>query len=403
MLSYSATLADGSALPSWLSFNASTRTFSGTPSALGTISVRVNATDTGSLTVSDIFDLTVNVQDLTLTGTSGADTLNGGAGNDTLNGLAGNDTLNGKAGNDYLNGGTGNDTMLGGAGNDTYIVDSATDIVTENANEGRDTVQSSTTYTLATNVENLTLTGTSAINGTGNTLDNVLIGNSAVNTLTGGVGNDRIDGKGGADKMLGGAGNDTYIVDNTSDTVTENLNEGTDTVESSKTHTLKANVENLILTGTSAINGTGNTLSNVILGNNGANKLNGGDGSDTLSGGLGGDTLTGGAGSDFFVFDTALSSASNVDSITDLIAGLDKIELDKEIFTALKDEGTLSSAFFRASANGVALDENDYFLYNTASGALLYDVDGSGQGVAVQFATLTNKPAVTANDFLVVA
>ncbi|WP_189836413.1 putative Ig domain-containing protein [Sulfuriferula multivorans] len=310
-LSYSATLADGSPLLSWLSFNAATRTFSGTPSTLGAISVRVTAKDTGNLTVSDTFDINVSVQNLTLNGTSGVDTLNGGVGNDTLNGLAGNDTLNGNAGNDRLDGGTGNDTLRGGAGDDTYIVDSATDVITENLSEGIDNVQASVTTTLAANVENLTLTGTTAINGTGNTLDNVLTGNSANNTLTGGAGNDRLDGGTGSDTMLGGAGNDTYVVNVSTDIVTENASEGTDTVESSVTLTLAANVENLTLTGTTAINGTGNTLANVLTGNSANN---------TLSGGTGADSMIGGAGNDTYVVDNALDAITeNLNEGTDLV------------------------------------------------------------------------------------
>ena len=299
-LTYNATLADGSALPSWLSFNAATRTFSGTPSTLGAISVRVTAKDTGNLTVSDVFDITVSVQNLTVNGTSGVDTLNGGAGNDTLNGLAGNDTLNGNAGNDRLDGGTGNDTMRGGTGDDTYVVNVATDIVTENANEGIDTIESSVTLTLGNNVENLTLTGTTAINGTGNALDNILTGNSKNNTLTGGAGNDRINGGTGNDTMRGGTGDDTYVVNVSTDIVTENANEGIDTVESSVTLTLGANVENLTLTGTSAINGTGNTLNNVLIGNSAVNSLSGAAGNDTLEGLGGADTLTGGTGNDTY-------------------------------------------------------------------------------------------------------
>ncbi|WP_246881469.1 putative Ig domain-containing protein [Acidovorax sp. JG5] len=310
-LAYSATLADGSALPSWLTFNASTRTFSGTPSALGTVSVKVTAKDGGNLSATDVFDITVNVQNLTLNGTTGNDTLTGGAGNDTLNGQAGNDTLNGGVGNDTLNGGTGNDTMVGGLGNDTYVVDSATDVVTEAATEGTDLVQSSVTHTLANNVENLTLTGTSAINGTGNALNNVLTGNSAVNTLTGGAGNDTLDGAAGADKLLGGAGDDTYIVDNTGDVITENASEGNDTVRSSVTLTLANNVENLVLTGTTAINGTGNTLNNTITGNSAAN---------TLSGGTGADTMIGGAGNDTYVVDnTGDVVTENANEGTDLV------------------------------------------------------------------------------------
>lgn len=310
-LTYSATLADGSALPSWLTFNAATRAFSGTPSLLGTVSVKVIAKDTGNLTASDVFDITVSVQNLTLNGTSGVDTLTGGAGNDTLSGLAGNDTLNGGAGNDTLNGGAGNDTMVGGTGDDSYVVDSTSDVVTEAANEGTDLIQSSVTYTLGNNVENLTLTGTTAINGTGNALNNVLTGNSAVNTLTGGAGNDSLNGGAGNDTMVGGTGDDTYYVDSTSDVVTENASEGTDTVNSSVTLTLGNNVENLVLTGSSAINGTGNTLNNTITGNSAAN---------TLSGGTGADTLIGGAGNDTYVVDnTADVVTENLNEGTDLV------------------------------------------------------------------------------------
>jgi Ca2+-binding RTX toxin-like protein len=321
-LTYSATKADGSALPSWLSFNTTTRVFSGTPptGSTGTISVKVTARDPWNLTASDIFDLVVSVPNLTLTGTTGVDTLTGGSGNDILSGLAGNDMLVGNAGNDKLDGGSGNDTMLGGPGNDTYVVDSTSDVVTENANEGIDTVQSSVALTLAANVENLTLTGTTAINGTGNTLDNILTGNSAINTLTGGAGNDTLDGGAGADKLIGGTGDDAYIVDNTSDVITENANEGTDTVKSSVTLTLGNNMENLALTGTTAINGTGNTLDNILVGNSAANTLTGGAGNDTLDGGTGADKLIGGSGNDtYFIDNSSDTITENASEGTDTV------------------------------------------------------------------------------------
>jgi Ca2+-binding RTX toxin-like protein len=164
----------------------------------------------------------------------------------------------------------------------------------EGVNAGVDSVQSSVTHTLSANVENLTLTGTAAINGTGNALNNILVGNNAANTLT------------------GGAGNDTYLV-GTGDMVVEGANAGIDTVQSSVTWTLGANVENLSLLGVAAINATGNTLANVLVGNAGHNTLSGGDGNDTLSGGNGNDVLNGGTGSDLF----QLARGEGHDTITD--------------------------------------------------------------------------------------
>ena len=236
-----------------------------------------------------------------INGGSGNDTLYGRAGDDTLNGGAGNDVLNGEAGNDTLNGGAGADTLVGGSGNDTYVVDNVGDVVTEYAAQGIDLVNASLNWTLGANVENLTLTGTSAINATGNGLDNVLTGNSANNALTGGDGNDTLDGGTGDDTMLGGVGNDVYVVNVVTDVVIENANDGADTVRSTVAWTLGANLENLTLTGTAAIAGTGNALDNVLVGNGANNTLAGGAGNDALDGGLGNDTMVGGTGDDIYV------------------------------------------------------------------------------------------------------
>jgi Ca2+-binding RTX toxin-like protein len=290
--------------------------------------------------------------------TAGADTFTGTAGDDVLEGLGGDDILGGGDGNDLLLGGAGADTMTGGLGDDIYSVNEAGDVVDETGGDGTDTVRSSISYTLTAGVENLTLLFNSSINGTGNALDNLILGNGGANvlaglagddtinggsgadtlsggddddsldggagndsleggdgtdTLIGGAGNDRLDGGTGGDAMTGGAGGDTYVVDDAGDTVTELANGGKDTVEASVSWILGDNVENLTLTG-SAATGTGNALNNAITGNGGGNTLIGGagndilsgmGGSDTLIGGAGADSLTGGLGADTFLFTDA--------------------------------------------------------------------------------------------------
>jgi Ca2+-binding RTX toxin-like protein len=273
-----------------------------------------SGTDTVQSSVS--YTLDANFENLILTDTAAIN----GTGNGLNNTLTGNSTAN------ILDGGLGNDTLYGGAGNDTYGVDNAGDSVTENANEGTDTVQSSVTFTLGVNVENLVLTGTTAINGSGNGLSNTLTGNSAANSLL---------GYGGADTLIGGAGDDTYGVDNASDIVTEIANEGTDTVTSYISYTLDANVENLTLNESAAVDGTGNGLNNVLdgnsadnvltgwggndtlHGNDGDDTLNGNDGDDYLGGGAGNDLLYGGAGND------TLSGWYGADTLTDQGGGAD--------------------------------------------------------------------------------
>lgn len=226
------------------------------------------------------------------TGNALANTLTGGSGANVLDGGDGNDTLNG---------GAGADTLISGLGNDTYTVDNAGDVVIENAGEGTDNVTSSVTFILGATLKNLTLYGSAAIGGTGNGLTNVLTGNSGANVLEGGDGNETLIGGAGADALIGGLGNDIFVVDNVGDVLTELAGQGTDTVQSSIAFALGAEFENLTLTGTAAIAGTGNAQANVLVDNTGANTLDGGAGNDTLDGGSGADRLIGGAGDDILI------------------------------------------------------------------------------------------------------
>ncbi len=236
--------------------------------------------------VVQAYILGANFENLVLTGTANI-AGSGNALNNVLTGNSGNNTLKGFAGNDYIDGGTGIDYMYGGAGNDTYVVDNARDTASEfslsDASDegGKDLVMSSVSFHLWDFIENLTLTGTADINGTGNGLNNVLIGNTGNNVLNGGT---------GADTMSGGKGNDAYLVDNAGDMVIENANEGTDKVLASISYTLTGNVENLTLTGTADLTASGNALNNIIVGNTGNNWIDGLSGIDHMFGGAGNDT-----------------------------------------------------------------------------------------------------------------
>jgi Ca2+-binding RTX toxin-like protein len=191
------------------------------------------------------------------------------------------DTLVGTSGNDTLDGDLGADSMSGGDGNDIYVVDNAFDSVTETSDSPSqiDTVQASVSWTLGANLENLVLTGVSAIDGRGNDLRNFITGNAAANVL---------DGAGGADSMSGGNGNDIYFVDNSGDSVIETnadpVSGGIDSVSSTlAAYTLSSNVENLYINSSDAANGTGNALDNVLFAGAGNNVLDGRDGIDTVS------------------------------------------------------------------------------------------------------------------------
>jgi Ca2+-binding RTX toxin-like protein len=302
-------------------------------------------TDTVNSTLA-AYALGANVENLRFTGT-GNFSGTGNAVNNSMVGGAGNDSLDGGAGNDTLNGGAGGDSMAGGAGNDSYLVDDALDAVSEAAGEGTDTVNTTlASYSLTDNVENLRFTGAGDFAGTGNAINNVmvggagndtlggaagndnlqggagndtldggdgndsLLGGAGGDTLTGGAGNDVLNGGAGADNMAGGIGNDSYMVDNIGDVVTELAGEGSDTVNTTlAAYTLGANVENLRFTGSGGFAGTGNELNNTIIG---------GAGNDLLAGGLGNDT---------FVFGANFGDDAILDFDADPAGGQDKLDL----------------------------------------------------------------------------
>jgi Ca2+-binding RTX toxin-like protein len=193
--------------------------------------------------------------------------------------------------------------------------------------------------------------------------------------------------------------------------VVEATGGGTDIVRASIDFTLSRNLEKLTLTGTAALDGTGNATADVMTGNTGINHLSGAAGHDTLRGGAGNDVLNGGAGKDLLVGgrggDTFLFAnrlvAANTGDIADFAHRHDHIELDNAVFGALTATGRLGADFFVENTTGRAQTHDQHVIYDSKNGALLYDADGSGRGHAVTFAILDNHQAtLTHADFLVV-
>jgi Ca2+-binding RTX toxin-like protein len=217
-----------------------------------------------------------------------ADLARGGSGDDSLQGLGGNDSLFGDRGADTLDGGSGADSLTGGAGADVYLVDDLGDVVFEAALGGTDTVRTALNHTLTEHVEALTLTGTADVTGTGNGLDNLLVGNAGANLLSGAAGNDTLNGGDGDDMLVGDAGVDVASYDGALAFVTVSLAlSGAQATGGGGTDTL-ATIEGLI----------GSAHNDSLGGNAGTNLLSGGEGNDTLNGGDGADTLIGGDGVD---------------------------------------------------------------------------------------------------------
>ena len=329
----------------------------------------------------------------TLLGGDNADTLTGNAGNDLLIGDNNNDTLSGGAGNDILRGGIGQgDTMDGGEGSEDLL-----DFSDGTAGVTLTLVQSATSTSIAN--------GTGGL-GNNDTYRNIegVIGTNLNDNITGSSGNDILRGGGGNDTLNGAGGTD--LIDFTDGTsginftlvqgagATVNLaavSLGTDTY---------SNFEGVIGTAY-ADTLTGSGSNDELRGGNGNDTIGGLGGNDRIIGGSGADTLTGGLGNDTFVFNSALN---NVDTITDFNANAtDKIELDDATFSTLI-AGALSGANFAANSGGNAADGDDRVLFDTATGSLYYDADGSGAGAKVLFAQIDLgglTGTIDATDFII--
>lgn len=346
--------------------------------ATSAVKVDLNLT-TAQATGGSGSDTILNIENVY--GSSYGDTLKGNTIGSQLYGLAGNDLL-------YAGSGTASDKFDGGVGVDALSYASATAAVTVNL--GLATAQNtggSGTDTLL-NIENLYASSyNDTIRDAGN-VSNTIFGMTGYDFIYAGAGVST------ADKYDGGVAYDTLSfyyatagvnVDLSLTTAQNTGGCGTDTI---------VNFENL----------HGSTFNDRLMGTSIANNFNGLAGDDLINGGLGNDVLTGGAGKDTFVFNTALSSSANKDTITDFVAVDDTLQLENAIFTKLSTLGTLNSSYFCANATGKAADANDFICYNTATGMLSYDADGNGAGASVAFALMgtTIHPALTATDFVVI-
>ncbi|WP_419756917.1 putative Ig domain-containing protein [Anabaena sp. FACHB-595] len=373
ILSYSTTLENGDPLPSWLNFNTDTRTFSGNPTTnnAGILNIKVTASDNQGTTVTDIFALTVTASNInpgndtnnSLSGTSSADVLNGFGGDDYIEGLAGNDTIDGGIGRfDRLFGGDGDDAITdpdgilgahGGLGNDTINVTFAANW--DNDSNPNNSPRSDGKITGGYGDDNITVTMNNSkffINMKGDEPVNNAQGGNDVITLLGSYQNAIVDLGGGDDTFIGGNGSD---------------------------------------------NVSGGAGNDTIFGFGGNDNLTGNDGDDILVGGSGNDRLTGGSGKDIFSFS---SLADGIDTITDFSVADDKIRVNAAGFGSGLVAGNLDASQFVLGSS--AQDGSDRFIYNQATGALLFDVDGIGANTAVQIATLSNKIAINSTSIVIV-
>jgi Ca2+-binding RTX toxin-like protein len=380
----------------------------------------------GAFNAVNSYTLPTNIENLHLgaSGSTGRSAGIGNALNNTIIGTAGYEELFGLDGNDVLHDGSLQtatridvpggpvityyflteepkiaDSLFGGVGNDVYFVGARGTSTIERAGEGIDEVRTTDTfYALQANVENLTFLAEFPAGltrgGFGNELANVLRGTDGIDELFGRAGNDTLyGGTGAANALFGQEGDDIYAVDAVGDSVIEFAGDGNDTVRASvSSFTLRDHVENLIYTGTGDFIGVGSDATdNMIQGGVGLDQLNGMGGNDMLIGGSGADLLQGGAGADQFRY---LGGEAGFDRIIDFVSGQDKIALANSGFahTATID--------FVSTNTPAPTSANSTFLYNSNSGMLSYDPDGTGAAAAIQIAQLNAGQTLVAGDLI---
>ncbi len=341
-----------------------------------------------------------------LYGRGGSDRIIGGNSSDVLFGDDENDILDGGDGADNLQGGRGADTLSGGAGSDTagyYRYDATTGIIASLANPSINTGDAAGDTFIS--IENLF----------GSELNDTLYGDAGANRLNGARGDDRLFGYAGDDDLSGAGGNDILCGGAGADILrglesTGGADGGNDTASyQTATARVVASLQNRMNNVGDAAGDTYILIDNLLgshhadslAGDGFANVIDGGAGNDTLRGYAGNDTLIGGAGRDIFVFSSLLNASTNVDTISDFRAADDTIYLEARVFQVLS-VGGLAATAFKSNQTGTAEDAGDRIIYNSTTGALLYDADGIGATAAIRFATVTGAPSITAADFLVI-
>jgi|GEM_PF-606993 len=364
------------------------------------------------VSIEDLFGSNLNDD---LRGNAGANTIFGAGGDDVIYGRDGNDRLNGNTGNDVLLGGNGADVLDGGAGIDRVQYSDATsgllvDLQFAVNNTG---IAAGDTFVSIEDIYGSNLNDDLRGNAGANTIfgaggNDVIFGRDGNDTLNGNTGNDVLIGGNGADRLDGGAGTDRaqysdstaglradlqFAASNTGIAAGDTYVSIEDIYGSNLNDDLRGNA------GANTIWGAGGN--DTIYGRDGNDTLNGNAGDDTLIGGDGNDVLVGGAGNDSFFFNTSLNATTNVDAIVDFSVSDDRMVLENGVFTALTATGALAASAFHIGAE--ANDASDRIIYDSGTGALFYDSDGStGAAAAIQFASLGTGLALTEADFFVV-